>query len=563
MRSDNLPPPTPKNRTGRGRPRDRGAGSKGPKARLKPRGSLLLTLDATGRIVRAPPGAGRFSVAQYRNLEGLPIQQVFPDIDFRDLAPLADPDGVRRPAYGRTPLNKYEKRINKNEIRGAPPARGALRHVLVLACRCGPADGTAARLREQTRRLAAIVEEAEDGIISVDAELRIRLFNRGAEKIFGYRAEEVLGEPLNLLIPERFRAMHDRHVHGFAAGDERARKMGERREIISLRKGGEEFPAEASILKQEYGGEATYAVILRDTTVRKREEEALRVAKTEAEVASQTKSRFLASMSHELRTPLNAIIGFSQLMLRHVHGPLGDPSYDGYVANILEGGEILLSLINDILDMSKIEAGKMELDLSEVAIADAVDSAIRILGQRAASGRLRLSREIPAGLPPIRADLRMLQQMLLNLISNAIKFTPEGGNIVVRADCGPEGEIAVSVQDTGIGIAEKDIPRALEPFGQIPGPRARHHPGTGLGLAIVNSMSRLHGGTLAIESRVGSGTTATIRFPAALVIRAGTAACCGKDHELCHGCTERTLTPAPAPDDTPRIPDAAPREPIE
>ncbi len=499
----------------------------------------LLSLDSAGRVLYASRGAEKLLGS--RSVKGVPIRRLFPSLDLRDLAQNARPACAGRLAdRSRFPLTKKRPR-GKNEITAQcrsprPPTR--LWHVLVVVDK---SDLDAARmtaiLRKESRRLAAIVKEADDAILSVGADLKITLFNRGAEKIFGYSAAEILGQPLNLLIPDRFHERHERRVEQFATASEGARYMGERSEVIGRRKNGEEFPAEASILKLEIDGERTFAAILRDVTARKREDEALQLAKKQAEAASLAKSRFLANMSHELRTPLNAIIGFSQLMLEHVYGPMGHPNYEGYVVSILEGGEILLSVINDILDMSKIEAGKTELNLTELMVEDTIASTVRVLGERAVMARLRLSTNVERGLPALRADERMVKQILLNLVSNAIKFTPERGEIVIAARIEPDGSLALTVRDTGIGMAAKDVPKALEPFGQINGTLARRYPGTGLGLPLVKSIIELHGGTLTIDSREKLGTIATVHFPAVLVVRRkAPAASCPKGDS--HACAE-------------------------
>ena len=510
--------------------------------------AVLLTLDAAGRVRHASRGAGKLFGVKSRSLKGVPVQRLLPGLDLREIARNGSPAWIGNSAdRPRPPLSK-NLRGDKHAITGPsrrPETPVRLRHVLVLV---GEGDSQAARisanLHHESRHLAAIVEQADDAILSVGADHKITLFNHGAERVFGYTAAEALGQPLNLLIPDRFHERHDGHMKRFAEGGEQARQMGDRGEIVARRKNGEEFPAEASILKLEIDGETAFTAILRDTTAQKREEQTLLLAKKQAEVASRAKSVFLANMSHELRTPLNAIIGFSQVMLQHVHGLLGHPKYEGYVTNILESGEILLNIINDILDMSKIEAGRVELDFTAIAVEEAVDSIVRMLGERAVSARLRLSMKIAPNLPQLRADERMVKQILLNLVSNAIKFTPEGGEIVIAARMQPNGDLTLSVRDTGIGMAAEDIPKALEPFGQVNGAHARRYTGTGLGLALVKSMIELHGGALTIDSGEKLGTTATINFPAALVVRRKSQAAPRPNDEL-HGDAEKGIRAPP------------------
>lgn len=236
------------------------------------------------------------------------------------------------------------------------------------------------------------------------------------------------------------------------------------------------------------------------------------VAMTRAEAANQAKSEFLANMSHELRTPLNAINGFSEIMAGEMFGPLGDPRYKGYAADILKSGQHLLSLINDILDMAKIEAGKLTLHYETVSLKEVVDDAARLMRGRIEEAGLKLVVDA-AELPHIEADHRGLKQVMLNLLSNAIKFTPEGGDIVVSLSRLGEGRVRVAVTDTGIGIAAEDLGRLAKPFEQVEGQHSKTTQGTGLGLALTKSLIELHGGALTLESEPGRGTTVSFDLP--------------------------------------------------
>jgi len=240
--------------------------------------------------------------------------------------------------------------------------------------------------------------------------------------------------------------------------------------------------------------------------------EVLRRAKEAAEAASRAKTEFLATVSHELRTPLNAIIGFSELMIRGVLGPVGNPQYLEYLEDIHQSGSHLLSIINDILDFSKAEASKLELHESEVDVHQVVIGLTRLMGPRARDAGLELCDRIPSELPQLWCDERKLKQMILNLLTNAVKFTPGGGKIDVEASCDETG-LTIVVRDTGIGIAKVDLDRVLQPFVQADNELSRRHEGTGLGLTLVNSMIAMHGGRFHLESEVGSGTTAVLSFP--------------------------------------------------
>jgi len=237
--------------------------------------------------------------------------------------------------------------------------------------------------------------------------------------------------------------------------------------------------------------------------------------KVRAEGANQAKSEFLANMSHELRTPLNAINGFSEIMVAEMYGPVGDARYKDYARDILNSGQHLLALINDILDMSKIEAGKMNLRFEPVALEDVAEDALRLVRNRAEAAGLSLRLDF-SDLPEVEADYRAVKQVLLNLLSNAIKFTPRGGLITVRAERrdDPLGErVRISVQDTGIGIPPEDLVRLAQPFEQIESQHAKTQQGTGLGLALTKSLVEMHGGLLDLRSAPGQGTSATFSLP--------------------------------------------------
>ncbi len=255
-----------------------------------------------------------------------------------------------------------------------------------------------------------------------------------------------------------------------------------------------------------------------DVTELHRRQQDLLIAKEEAEAARRSMSSFLANMSHELRTPLNAIIGFSSMMKEEMVGPLGDKAYKSYANDIHASGSLLLDIINDVLDVSKIEAGKHRIEEDCVAVGQLLNSCLRLIGTRASAGGLSLGRHSDVDAFELRADPRALKQILLNLLSNAVKFTPEGGRIDLSARLDEDGDFLFQVSDDGIGMAPEEIPRALAVFGQIESDLASRHQGTGLGLPLAQRLTEMHGGSLELESAPGHGTTVTVRLPAARVL---------------------------------------------
>jgi len=247
------------------------------------------------------------------------------------------------------------------------------------------------------------------------------------------------------------------------------------------------------------------------------------IALTKADMASRSKSAFLAAMSHELRTPLNAIIGFSEMMSLEAFGPLGSPLYRNYSQDIHRSGKHLLSLISDILDISRLEAGKAELHEESIDVATLVSDCLRMVEHQVKNGGLSLETDVPRDLPRVLADERRLKQVLLNLLSNAVKFTQRGGRIVVQAHASDEG-LSLSVEDSGVGVAPEDIARAFEKFSQVDSTVARHQQGAGLGLPLSRQLMELHGGTLTLESVVGVGTIATAVLPASRILAMSRAA---------------------------------------
>jgi PAS domain S-box-containing protein len=374
-------------------------------------------------------------------------------------------------------------------------------------------------LAEQTALLGATLDHMEQGLVLLDAELRLKMWNDCWIELTQVPADLVgVGRPVEAIL--RFAAA--RGDLGPGEVEVLARQRLDR--LRDGRAGASEFhpPGDRVIEVRrspmpDGGRLLTYA----DITERRRVEADLRRAKDEAELASRSKTEFLANMSHELRTPLNAIIGFSDILMGQIFGPLGDGRYGDYARDIRDSGLHLLNLINDVLDVSKVEFGKVELIEETVDIVAIVESCARLMRDRAETAGLRLAQELPSGLPQFLGDSRRLKQILLNLLSNAVKFTPSGGRVTVRATFAPEDGFRIIVEDTGIGIAGADLEKALRPFGQIDSRLARKYQGTGLGLPLARSMAELHGGKLELDSSPGQGTTATIWLPAGRVLQPG------------------------------------------
>ncbi len=278
---------------------------------------------------------------------------------------------------------------------------------------------------------------------------------------------------------------------------------------------GDRIDVLVSDLELDWNGQPAVLSVLRDNRAVVRVRNELLMAREPAELANRTKSAFLADMSHEIRTPLNAIIGFADVMKQEMFGPLGSERYREYAGDIVDSGHHLQSLINDILDLSKLEAGRMELNADRVDIARVIDSSLAVLKTRAAAGGIKLAVRVARKLPALHGDERRIRQVLFNLLSNASKFTPDGGRISVSAVAREKTGLRISVVDTGVGMHEKDLVTALTPFGQVAseGFEDVASQGKGLGLPLARSLVEKHGGTLDLKSRPGKGTRVTLHFP--------------------------------------------------
>jgi signal transduction histidine kinase len=380
-------------------------------------------------------------------------------------------------------------------------------------------DETAARRNASISRdrLTAAIENISEGFALFDAEDRLVLFNN--------RFKEYLAGIARFLVPgATFSGIVEAAVNSsFVTGPENALSEWNvlHTEATEQIAGNIELHLASgrririSDRSTEDGGVVT---IVSDVTDMKNREEALRSSKELAEQGSRSKSEFLANMSHELRTPLNAIIGFTEVMRDQALGPIGNERYQEYIHDILDSGRHLLGVINDILDVSKADAGKLELHEEKVSLKREADATIRLFGDQAKAADVGISANFPNDLPPFFSDQRKIRQIFLNLVSNAVKFTPAGGTVRIDGGLNKEGGVTIQIIDTGIGIKKEDIPAALSAFGQVDSSLARRFDGTGLGLPLTVALIKLHDGDLKLESTPGEGTCISIQFPPSRVL---------------------------------------------
>lgn len=365
-------------------------------------------------------------------------------------------------------------------------------------------------LSESHERLARVIDAIPVMISATDRDGRFVFANRQFARSLGLGRDEVIGRtPAQLCPAPRGTEWSDldRRLAGGQGGDqsfEEVVRTPDGQEMVLL--------TGKSVLGDGAEGRLLVITVSFDITARKRTELDLIEATRLAEAANRAKTEFLANMSHELRTPLNAIIGFSEVIATEMLGPAGTPRYVEYATDIGRSAEHLMDIINDVLDVAKIEAGKFELDEEVMDLSVVLFDVDRLLRERVVEAGVALRVEAEAGLPHLRADAQKLRQILFNLLSNAIKFSLPGGTIRVRA-ASSEGCVVLSVSDDGIGMDESEVAVAISRFGQVASPWTRRHSGTGLGLPLVIGLVELHGGRFDIDSRKGVGTTITVGFP--------------------------------------------------
>ena len=389
---------------------------------------------------------------------------------------------------------------------------GERAHALAVVPMPAPAPVQAADLPEDRRRveeLRSIVDISADGVVTTDGDGAIVRLNKGAEVLFGCASAAVEGKPFVALLAAESR---EQAAIDFAAlaGDPAGRHSGLEVNGVSREAGSVTL---FMTLGRIAGDRPAYCAVFRDVTAWKRTEDELISAKRLAEQASRAKSDFLAKISHEIRTPLNAIIGFAEVMMEERLGPIENERYRAYLKDIHASGDHVVSLLNDLLDLSKIEAGKLELSFASVNLNEITQQCVALMQPQANNARVIIRTSLAPALPPIVADGRSVRQILLNLLSNSIKFTAAGGQVIVSTAPTEGSEAVLRVRDTGIGMSEKELETALEPFRQIETSTRRGSGGTGLGLPLTKALAEANRANFAIKSNVNSGTLVEVAFP--------------------------------------------------
>lgn len=375
--------------------------------------------------------------------------------------------------------------------------------------------GEISRLQVEVEELRAILDTATDGVVLMGADGTIRSMNRAANALFNYDNEQTSGKPFVMLFAHESQKSVLDYLHGLSSHGV-VSLLNDGREVIGREASGGFVPLFMTIGKLTSSN--GYCAVIRDITQWKRTEDELRSAKRAAETANAHKSDFLAHVSHEIRTPLNAIIGFADMMATERLGPIGHARYIEYANDIGRSGRHVLDIVNDLLDISKIEAGEMELDFVSVGLNETIAEAVSLVQPQANTQRVIIRTALSHSVPPVVADLRSVKQIVLNILSNAIRFTPSGGQIVVSTSYETNGSVVLRVRDTGIGMTRSELELAMKPFRQVAGASRKRGDGTGLGLPLTKAMVDANRAVFTIHSAPNEGTLVEITFPSPRVL---------------------------------------------
>lgn len=474
---------------------------------------LIEKLGTTFVVCEANAVATQFFDKEYDEVIGQPIDKLFSPDNVKRMSESFKVCMDKKTAVTIAPLPTVPGGLNVPGF-WINPIFNAEGHIIWLDVIAHPSS-TDSSIVERERDdalllLTSIFDVSEVGIIVSDRNRRIVKVNDSFERIYGWNRKDTMGKDfIEFISADERNIAQANHENYITSGQRRAG------EVKVLRKDGSIANAlyTTARLQLSHGRHFQVTTIV-DITDRKQMEFSLRLAKEQADSANHAKSAFLANMSHELRTPLNAIIGFSEMMMKETFGPLGHEKYAEYMSDVHLSARHLLEIINEVLDMSKIEAGRVELHEQDIDLVALCDSVVRIVSSRIFSSNLKIKLLKPEAFPNLHADPRLIRQILINLVTNAVKYSPQGGIVKVRPFINDIDEISVLIADQGVGIPADRIQEAMEPFGQIDSHTTSSvYQGTGLGLPLAKAMTEMHGGQLNLDSQEGEGTSVTISFP--------------------------------------------------